>query len=137
MTTTMLKASALSALLLLAGCASAPPAPAPLKATQATLDNVEAISAAIKAYRKDKYGYNPPDGLADLVPGYLAAIPNDGAGPSGNNSVQRLYNGRGGWIYRSESGELAVNIPGQYDADTAWRFLWEAERPLKFQEAKP
>jgi len=74
-----------------------------------TKANLNSLRSAVRLWQSDNDG-TPPAALANLVPNYIRAIPEEAVTPS--TDVKAANDGAGGWVYTAADGEVAVNLAG-------------------------
>jgi hypothetical protein len=73
----------------------------------ATKENLASLIAASNAYAAD-HVYHAPN-LVELIPDYLKQIPDDGQ--TGSSRETPKWDGTGGWVYVSFTGQVDSNLP--------------------------
>ncbi len=74
-----------------------------------TKANLNSLRSAVRLWQSDNDG-TPPAALANLVPNYIRAIPEEAITPS--TDVGAANDGTGGWVYTAADGDVSVNLAG-------------------------
>ena len=74
-----------------------------------TKANLNSLRSAVRLWQSDNDG-TAPAALANLVPNYIRAIPEEAVTPS--TTVVGANDGTGGWVYTAADGDVGVNLAG-------------------------